>query len=183
MGYHTNPSMVEENKTILTSILAAITRGEGIHFSVDNGANISTEQWRLRRILAATDYHPEVCGGVFAGLGQKCTIRVEMDTLQLNVIPKAVGRKSQGSKLSMTEVVPTEMDMISKLRDPGHTENLTILSFEPSQIYEINEFTTALDDIGWKLHPKTVEIEGNKIHCVVERCASDEPTGFDILNQ
>lgn len=183
MGYHTNPLMVEENKGLLTSILSAVTNEQPLDLDVDKGLNISTEQYRLRRILAATDNHPDVCGGVFAGLGKRCTIRVKMETMQLRVVPKTTPRSAGSMKLGLTEVVPNEIDMITRVRDPEHTENITILLFEPSPAYDVDEFTVALADAGWLLHHSTITLVEGKISAAVERIASDEPTGFGVLNR
>lgn len=183
MGYHTSPYMVEENKELLGVILAAITHETNAVLDVAPGLNISTEQYRLRRILAATDNHREVCGGVFAGLGQRCTIRVKFEANQLEVTPKASPRGKGTMKLGLTEVVPNEMDMLTKLRSPEHMDNITVLNFEPSPIYNIEEFTTALSDIGWTIHANTLTLDDKRISVAVERDAATEPTGFDILER
>lgn len=181
MGYHTNPWMVEENKELLASILLAITNEASVDFKVAPGLNISTEQYRLRRILAATDYHPDACGGVFAELGQKCTIRVLFKEGILKVTPRATAGAQRPSKLDLTEVTPNEIDMIARVRSPEHTENITVLFFEPSPAYNVDEFEVALRDAGWELHRSTISLSDGKISAAVERIASDEPSGFEIL--
>lgn len=183
MGYHTNPWMVEENKDLLASILLAITNESSVDFKVAPGLNISTEQYRLRRILAATDYHPDACGGVFAELGSKCTIRVLFKESILKVVPRTTARAQRPAKLDLTEVVPNEVDMLSRVRSPEHTENITILSFEPSPTYNVDEFEQALSDAGWTLHRSTISLANGRISAAVERNASDEPAGFDILER
>ena len=183
MGYHTNPWMVDENKDILTAILSGISNDQPTELSVAKCLNISTEQYRLRRILAATDYHPEACGGVFAGLGQRCTIRVDMSKHQLVVVPKTTPRGVGTMKLGLTEVIPNEIDMITKVKSPDHTENITILSFEPSPAYDVTEFGQALGDAGWTIHLSTLIISDARITVAVERITTDEPSGFDILNR
>ena len=181
MGYHTNPNMVEENKDILTAILHAITNEGSVSFDVPRDINISTEQWRLRRILAAADYHTSACGGLFAGLGQLSTIRIDLQTHQLTVVPRTTGRKSP--KLSITEVIDTELDVIANLQEPNQAGNIIILDFEPTPAYDTEEFEAALLAIGWELHRSTLTLDPEKgrLSVAVERIEISTAHGFDAL--
>ena len=59
MGYSTRPSMVEDQVELLQEIKTTVIDGnEKLKLTIRDGDNVSTEQWRLRRLLAATDRHP-----------------------------------------------------------------------------------------------------------------------------
>lgn len=178
MGYNTNPGMVIDNEDILNTILAAITLGRAVKFNVTTGVNISSEQYRLRRILAATDNHQLALDGRFARLGSLCTIRVLFDEHQLLILPR--GQTKGPTPLSLSHAKTTELDIPSMLADfPG---SMQVIEFTPSSDFNLPQFKEDLSKLGWILHTTTrTEDDDGIVSFAVERSEPEEARGFGAL--
>lgn len=177
MGYHTTPALITDNIELLGKIKAAIDRGESIKLSVPAGDNISYNQWRLRRTLAATDFHPEVMEGFFVGLGKSTTIRIETENSCLSVEPR-VGKK--GTKaLNMELLTMTEDSVIAQLSK--YEGSLLTVKFKPTPDYDEVAFVGSLQDIQWLAHLNTrTENDDGTISYVCEKV--ETKAGFGMLD-
>lgn len=175
MGYSTRPEMISENAEILSRIRDAITKGESLRLRVRDQATISTEQYRLRRVLAACDNHPSAYGGEFARLGQQVTLKVDAENGYIVASPKA-------GVLLLDEFRASERDALEFLREAKGS--LTMLEFFPSPEFNIDEFVRRAFDLGWTVHPSTAtkNSEG-KIEVAAERNdeTPSESSGFGAL--
>lgn len=169
MGYATKPELVTENQALLESIKTAVAQGKQLRISTESG-EVDTEQWRLRRILAATDRHPSVLRGAFAGLGKRVSLRVEDEK---TIIVKPRGQKSSSMKVHQA----SEVDELSRLDE--YKGDLEIVSFHPSEEFTEDRFEAALSSKGWTLHRSTREEKPDgTVTYAVER---DVSSGFDQL--
>ena len=172
MGYSTRPSMVEDQVGLLQDIkTTVIDNKEKLKLTIRDGDNISTEQWRLRRLLAATDRHPRAAEGKFFGMGQ--AVRIKVEGLTLVVVPR-IG-------VSLTKANPTEGDAMLSIQ--GYQGDIFMLTFEPSSDFNEASFAGGLLSFGWILHRNTKqEAENNMISYVAERLEMSE-TGFDLIGK
>ena len=172
MGYSTRPSMVEDQVELLQEIKTTVVEGnEKLRLSIRDGDNISTEQWRLRRLLAATDRHPQAAGGKFFGMGQ--AVRIKVEGLALIVVPK-IGA-------SLTKANPTEADAMLEIQ--GFQGDIFMLTFEPSPEFNEASFAGGLLTFGWILHMNTKQIgDDGIISYAAERLDVNE-TGFDLIGK
>jgi len=167
MGYSTHPRLVSDNREILSQIRDTLSRGEELTLSVEG--NVSTEQYRLRRILASANRHPEVFDGEFSGLGDQITLSIQ----GTNILVKAKGRKFN--------LIPPRKTLESELRRissyPGSMDQITL-----SPPFDLSDAISAFSEAGWTLHPQTRSINesGEEESFVVERIkAPVEKGGFN----
>lgn len=179
MGYGTRPEMVRVHKKLLLSILFAVENDQVLLFDVEEGANISTEQYNLRRILAAADRHKEEENGMFVGLSGKVRVRVLFEEMKLSVEPK--NEVQRGSVVRIRQTVLTEADITAFLQDSSST--IEVVEFTPTSYFDEGEFSAALLTIGWKLYPATKTENEGKVSYAVERTTETEKeeSPFDRL--
>ena len=171
MGYSTSPEMIINEEEFLDKLLTVVKDRKSLRISVPRDGNVSTEQYRLRCLLAATDRHPYTLDGRFAGLGASLTIKVS--GTHLLVIPKL--------ELKVRMIVrPNEDDALTSLEH--FTGSMQLLEFEPSKDFSEEIFQAALQKIGWELHISTRRDSPNGgITFAVERIEERERSAFDIL--
>ena len=146
MGYNTRPGLVTENEGILQAIAMAVENGQPLSFSVSR-SNISSEQYRLRRLLKAAEIHVDELEGKYAGLGNLVTVRIFPKDSQIIVEPKRLS--FLGSQSSSIE------SAIAALRNAS-TE-FTILTFFPSERETLDELRKRATEIGWIVDPDPVQ--------------------------
>ena len=175
MGYNTKAEMVEQGSELLSSILSSVEKGEELKLRVRDSNEISTEQYRLRRLLAATDNHPAAYGGKFARLGQRVLLRVDAERGLILVQPKG--------NINVETYKTNENDALSFLSEAKGS--LTMLEFFPSSSFSLEDFLEAGKKIGWTIHSATFSKgENGKIELAAERIeeTARESSGFDILS-
>jgi hypothetical protein len=173
VGYNTSPKLVEQNETLLDSILTAVNAGQEKRFTVRAPANISAEQYRLRRVLAACDAHKLACNGKFAGLGQRVSLRIDHELDQLVVRP--------AGGVSIEEFRPSEKDAIDFLIDAKGS--LVMIEFYPSPSFDRERLHAEGLRNGWAIVLATEDIaeDGKRTYAAerVEEVA--KPSGFAAL--
>lgn len=167
MGYATKPHLIHENVPLLERILERIDRGEELRFRVEDNAEISSEQYKLRRILAACDNHPLELGGKFARLGKRVTLRIDGTNGLIIASPRT------SSSPSLEEFRANESDALDFLSSAKG--ELTILEFFPSSSFRAEEFERRAEKLGWKVFVDLIEKdEKGKVSLPAERIP-DEP--------
>lgn len=169
MGYSTNAALVEENWEVLTLIKEGLYNGKNTILAVDEGENISSEQYKLRRILASADRHPEACRGEFANLGQAVTLNVEGRT----IIVKPRG------KLSLSKALPTIETELSRLE--SFQGSIEMVTFAVPEDATDDMIVTLFHAAEWELHISTRQDneDGTRMYAV-ERI-TEESSAFDRL--
>jgi hypothetical protein len=159
MGYNTTPALIEQNEELLDKILAATAAGREIKLRASDG-EISSEQYKLRRVLAATDSHRSFKGGKFAGLGQRVLLKLDTARNEIIVKPKR--------GVSIEEYRANENDALSSLRETSGS--MAMLEFYPSDSFSLDYFCTIADREGWTIVRETLsEEKGGKISIAAER--------------
>lgn len=178
MGYNTTPILVEDNEHLLTQIKQAIDSHSALKYNIPTGGNISYIQYKLRRILAAADNHPETLDGIFHGLGQRTTIRVEFEQHRLSLEPK---KGLKGSKSLTLEVAQkSEEDIYRELET--YAGSMLTISFKPSSSWDLGNFIETLSSLDWKLHLQTKEEEADgTLSFACEKVESS--AGFGVLDR
>ena len=174
--------MVTDNLNLLTAIQQAINQDEPLTLDVEEGANISTEQYKLRRVLAATDTHRQVEAGKFAGLGSLCTIRVLYEEQKLLIRRRKTKKENNKAALLITPSLKDENTILKTLSSyPG---DMTVIEFKPTSLFNLPEFEEELKRAGWTLFPKTkTELEDGLLTFAMERRQEEEDKrGFDFLD-
>ena len=178
MGYHTTPALIEDNIELLTQIKKAIDSDTALKYDIPPEDNISYIQYKLRRVLAAADNHPEIMHGIFHGLGQLTTIRVEFEQHRLSIEPKKGGKGSKTLYLSVAQ--KTEDDIYRELEE--YAGSMLTISFKPSPEWDLGEFVNTLSTLDWKLHLQTKEeSEDGTLSFACEKI--EEAAGFDVLDR
>jgi len=171
MGYSTNPRLVVENEDLLEEILQQVVKKDS-PLKIAGGDNVSSKQYQLRRILAATDRHPKALEGRYAGLGTLVTLRVRGTSIYIE--------KKIGASFTLSQ--PDEEDAIEKLKT--YRGDLDVMEFKPSGSFNEAALTGRLLEEGWRLHPTTrIELDDGRVSYAVERITENSPKGFDILRQ
>lgn len=164
MGYNTRPEMVEQNAELLTAIKTSADSGKPLPLRVKEGANISTEQYRLRRLLSACDAHRSAMGGQFAGLGQRVSLRIDPSTSTIEVRP--IG------SVGVERFKPSEKDAIDFLIE--QQGSMALVEFWPSPIFTFEKFYGDALAIGWNVVEATREESPNgKLAFAAERAEPD----------
>jgi hypothetical protein len=177
MGYNTKPEMLEmaANRALLDSILRAADEGRSLPLSVKEGANISTEQYRLRRLLSACDAHRTAVGGRFAGLGQRVSLRTFPERGVIEVRPIAA--------ISVERFRPSEKDAIDFLIEQRGT--MALVEFWPSPTFSLEKFSSDALKSGWRVVGETKEeSEDGKLSFAAEKVESEvssSKVGFGAL--
>lgn len=171
MGYATRPEIVEQNTEILSKIKTAIDRGDSIKFRIRDSGEISREQYRLRRILAATDNHPLASGGEFARLGARTALRIDAVNSTIIASPR--------STISTIEAYrANERDALTYLDEAKGS--LAMIEFYPSDSFSIEAFSKAALEKGWKLFPEAGEASSDgKLSMPAERAEPSTTEAFD----
>jgi hypothetical protein len=139
MGYNTTPELIEQNQQLLEMILEKVVKKEVLLLNPTGGSNAHSEQYRLRRVLAACDVHRTVLGGKFAGLGQRVMLKVDHSTGKLQVRP-ILG-------VSFESFRPSERDALDFLGE--QSGSLTMVTFWPSDGFDRLAFIQAARALGW----------------------------------
>jgi hypothetical protein len=173
MGYNSTPELITQNLSLVESILSKVDRDEPAVFRVGADANIQTEQYRLRRVLAACDAFRSAHSGRFAGLGARCSIAIDYEKKTLVVRPKG--------GVNIKRFRPTEKDAVEFLIE--QKGSLAMVEFFPSEIYSDDAFLRDALTAGWKVQMATKMIEGEKISFAAEKVGENESraTGFAAL--
>ena len=173
MGYSTHPALVVENEDLLHRIRSALEEGRELRLAVQG--NVSTEQYRLRRILASCDRHPEALRGEFLGLGDQVKLSVEGTTILI----KAKGRTLNLIKARRT--LTSEVKRISEYK--GSMDQVSFYT-GPDSPLNLEAALDAFLSIGWKLYPQTKTEDMEETSFVVERLSPSSPSekgGFGKL--
>ncbi len=179
MGYNTRPEMVEANAAILRQIKERLGVGQELHLRIAAEQNISTEQYRLRRVLAATDRHPEVMGGEFCRLGSLTTVSIDMASRSVVVKPRggAIALNFEVARFSEADALRTAAT---------YSGSMLVLEFHPSGTFDLDGFTSDLAELGFRLVPETMTQDvGGQISYAAERLESKSalPEGFEALEE
>lgn len=175
MGYNTRPEMLEmaANAALLHAILEHASQGIPLKLSIKEGANISTEHYRLRRLLYACDAHRSACGGQFAGLGQRVSLKVDTANSTIEVRPLGA--------ISIEKFRPSEKDAIDFLIEQSGT--LALVEFWPSPTFSFEKFRADALSTGWSVIEETKEeSEDGKLAFAAEKVEDSAPSaGFGAL--
>ena len=178
MGYNTSPALIEDNVYLLQRIRDAVNNSSAFKIVVSRADNISSEQYKVRRVLAATDNHPEVLGGMFRGLGSRTTVRVEYAHGRLSIEPRAGSRGSH--TLEFTQATLHEDEAIEELRN--YQGSMTTIKFIPSDNLDDGTLVLKLAQIGWDIHLSTKTTNDDDSTSYVVEKKVEEP-GFGILDR
>jgi hypothetical protein len=179
MGYSTNPGLVEGHADILRQIKTAIDLGVEIRFKIPPD-QLSSEQYRLRRILKAADVHKTACGGEFAGLGSLVTLSLDAEREEI-VVRSRYGR-SLGRASAEKGTLPTKR-YDGRRKEPEHfaDENdalevlrksradMQMLEFSPSPEFDEPTFRQRAESIGWILTDEPIIVEDGSVIFGAER--------------
>jgi hypothetical protein len=174
MGYNTRPEMIEQNAELLNSIKEAVDSGKELRLKVRDQNTISTEQYRLRRLLAATDNHPLTFGGKFSRLGKRVNLRVDSENGFILVQPKG--------NINVEEYRTDEKDAIEFLLSAKGS--VTIVEFWPSKSFSMDEFAKVAAEAGWDVFPSAATTsDTGKIEVPAERRenAPEKGASFDSI--
>lgn len=174
VGYNTRPEMVTDNIDLLTRIKRAVELGEELKFKVKEEAMVSTEQYRLRRILAATDIHRSAYGGEFAGLGAAVSLKMDASRGTIIVTPR-VGVRLEEYKASERDA----LDVLSEAKG-----SMAMVEFTPSEEFALDQFVRRAFELGWIIHTSTrTETEDGAVSFAAERreSADSSNVGFGVL--
>lgn len=78
MSYYLRAGLVEENKAILELIQQALSNGEELTLDV-KPERLYQDQWKLRRVLKATECYFDEAEGRYVGLGASVTVSTKSD--------------------------------------------------------------------------------------------------------
>jgi len=177
VGYNTRPEMVVANAPLLHQIKERLGAGQEMRLRIASEDNISTEQYRMRRVLAATDRHPEVMNGDFAGLGSRVTVSIDMTSRSIIIRPRggAIALNFEVSRFTQDDA----------LRNAStYSGSMLVLEFYPSDIYDQDRFISDLAELGFTLILETMTQDTDgKLSYAAERIEvpSDLPEGFGAL--
>lgn len=167
MGYSTNAALIVQNEELLAEVLASVQAGKEVSFALHPGANLSSEQYRLRRVLTATNHFPNTLGGRFAGLGDLVRVVLDWKEQKIIVRPKQLG-KSNSAALALAKAKPNEAHALEVAR--GYAGTILTLEFYPSESFSLASFSAALESIGFELFASAIErFEDGKLLIPVER--------------
>lgn len=142
----------------MQEIKKAVMQGTNVKFTFPMDFNLSTEQYRLRRALKATELHRNVLGGEYAGLGAMVTVRTLPEEHALQVVPKAPPQAMVGMRVD-------EEDALQKLKNTKSQDN-DLLEFYPSDSFNEQDFRESCEFLGWDAH-KFIEEDDGKLMVAV----------------
>lgn len=160
MGYSTHPGLVTENAELLSEIRDTLERGENLLLTIKG--NVSSEQYRLNRILAACERHPEALRGEFVGLRAKASITVEGTNLLIKlkggIVNFSRAKRSLEGEIRRIKAYPGNMDQVS---------------FHP--LPSDGDISEHFSQIGWHVHLNTrTEDTDGEVSYLVERIKEGE---------
>lgn len=179
MGYGITPGMVESSVDILEIIKANMEKGEPTIFEIKDLSSISREQYRLRRLLKATEILLSEGGGRYAGMGRLVVVRVRAEESKIIVEPKVGSAVTGVGSISIKPRRVNEHDIISSMGQRKGT--LTMLEFYPTDVFVEGDFARELERMKWRLHLTTrEELEGGKLKYAAERM-EEQRSGFGMI--
>lgn len=149
MGYSTRPELVTDNVEFLKTVKDSVESGREVELEVPSEENISSEQYKIRRLLAACDNHPEVLGGMFAGLGQRVSIKRDPSTRTLTLTQRSTSKTGK-INLNVKTKVKDERSVLSQLA--SYEGEITTVTFSPSEDFTEEKLEENLALAGWELH-------------------------------
>lgn len=176
MGYNIRAGLVEENADVLSQIKTAVKDKKVIKYEPPR-KDLYTWQWRLRRVLKATEVLRTEMGGEFAGLGELVSLKVDAKEGLLIVEPKGA---KPGIKLK--QVRTDEKDALQALE--SYSGKLFKLEFFPSPSFDEDELVQRAKEIGWNVistaKQEIEEDDGVKLLYPAEKI--ERKLGFDVLD-
>lgn len=161
MGYSTHPGLVEENVDLLRQIKTAIEMGAELRLEVPSEF-LSTEQYRMRRILRSADIYKTVCEGEFVGLGTATTVSADAESSELILKPRFKSAARPTTRIvspspESEPEFPSEENALEQLRNSKG--NMEWLEFRPSPSFSPHAFRSEAKELGWNLSDDAIELE------------------------
>lgn len=183
MGYHIRTGLVEEHKSTLDMVYAALEKGEALRFDCRRPEDMNRTKYQFNRVLKATDVLITECGGKFKGM--RARVKVKEDWKNMAIVIEPATAQTAGIT-SIQPAEPNEYDAIEKLKQ--FEGNMDLVRFTPTEAFDLTEWQLALNEIGFDLvadpdQPGWIgEVsEYGKAQYAVARSTKKVPSGFDML--